>query len=79
MTIHYNTMTPKCPYCDHDMNAEEMSYGKPTCEVDLLALAPDDVRVVIECPVCDEQFWLHCIYTPKYTSTYSEYDLLEDI
>ena len=75
MSVHNNTLTPKCPHCGHEMNNDEMCYGKPTCEVDLFALAPKEDRAVIECPVCDGQYWVQGRYLPQYTTAFAEDDL----
>jgi uncharacterized protein with PIN domain len=57
------------------MNNDEMCYGRPTCAEDLFALAPAEDRAVIECPVCDKQYWVQGGYTPHYTSAASEDEL----
>ena len=72
MIVHNNTLTPKCPHCGHEMNNDEMCYGKPTCEVDLFALAPKEDRAVIECPACGQQYWVQGGYVPQYTSAFAE-------
>lgn len=69
------TTTPKCPHCGHEMDTDEMCYGKPTCDADLFALAPNEDRAVIECPACDKQYWVQGGYTPHYISAFSEEDL----
>lgn len=66
---------PTCPHCGHMMDADEMSYGRPTCDTDLWALAPGEDRAVIECPACDKQYWVQGGYQPHYTSAFSEEDL----
>ena len=70
-----NTPTPKCPHCGHAMDADEMCYGKPTCDEDLFDLAASEGRTVIECPSCDMQYWVQGGYTPHYTSAFAEEDL----
>ncbi len=66
---------PTCPHCGHEMTEEEMSYGEPTCEADLFALAQSEERAVIECPVCDKQYWVQGGYKPHYTSAFAEEEL----
>ncbi len=75
MATHHDTLTPKCPHCGHEMNTDEMCYGKPTCDADLFALAPREDRAVIECPACDKQYWVQGGYRPQYTSAFAEEDL----
>jgi uncharacterized C2H2 Zn-finger protein len=71
MTMHYKTPTPICPHCGHVMDTDEMSYGAPTCDADLFALAPNEDQAVIKCPSCDAEFWVQGGYTPHYTSAFS--------
>lgn len=76
MSNSYSPMeVPKCPHCGHEMDSDEMSYGKPTCDEDLFALAPNEGRAVIECPACDKQYWVQGGYTPMYTCAFAEEDL----
>ena len=77
MTTHdtYKTSAPTCPHCGHAMDTDEMLYGKPTCESDLFALAPDEGRAVIKCPRCDTEYWVQGGYTPHYTSAAGEEEL----
>ena len=70
-----NTLSPTCPHCGHEMDSDEMNYGKPTCDEDLWALAPNEGRAVIECPACDQQYWVQGGYRPQYTSAFSEDEL----
>lgn len=69
------TPTPVCPHCGHAMDTDEMLYGKPTCDEDIFALAPDEGRTAIECPACDQQFAVQGGYTPHYTTAFSEEEL----
>lgn len=72
MSVHDNTTTPKCPHCGHEMTHDEMYYGG---DVDLFALAPQEDSTVIECPVCDKQYWVKGGYVPQYTSAFAEEDM----
>lgn len=69
------TPTPVCPHCGHAMDTDEMLYGRPTCEEDLFALAPNEGTAAIECPACDKHFWVQGGYTPHYTTAFSEEEL----
>lgn len=66
---------PTCPHCGHMLDEDEMNYGKPTCDEDLWALAPEEGRAVVECPACDQQYWVQGGYRPQYTSAFSEEEL----
>lgn len=71
----FRTPHPTCPHCGHEMDTDEMLYGKPTCEEDLFALAPNEGTAVIECPSCDKQYWVKGGYRPHYSSAFSEEEL----
>ncbi len=75
MADHHRTPAPTCPHCDHEMSTDEMLYGEPTSSADLFALAPDEAQAVIECPCCDQHYWVQGGYTPHYTSAFAEEDL----
>ena len=77
LTTHdiFETPTPTCPHCGHQMSTDEMLYGKPTCDEDLFALAPNEERSAIECPACDQGYWVQGGYRPHYTSAFAEDDL----
>ena len=38
----FQTAHPTCPHCGHELDDDEMLYGKPTCDEDLYALAPNE-------------------------------------
>ncbi len=67
----YQKPFPTCPHCGHQMDNDEMQYGKPTCEEDLYALAPNEGHAVIKCPLCDKQYVVLGGYAPHYTSFFS--------
>lgn len=67
--------TPTCPHCGHALDTDEMLFGKPTCEEDLFALAPDEGTTVIQCPACDLEYWTKGGFTPHYTSAAAEEEL----
>lgn len=73
---YFRQPTPTCPHCYHEMDMDEMRYGKPTSEADLFALAPEEGRTVIECPACDKQYWVKGGFIPHYTSAFAEEELL---
>lgn len=72
MTTIFKQPTPTRPHCDHAMDNDEMLYGKPTCDEDLFALAPDEGRAVITCPAYDQEYWVQGGYQPHYTSAPAE-------
>jgi hypothetical protein len=65
------TIYPTCPHCAHMLNADEMSCSGS----DLWAIAPDEDSAVVECPICDKEYWVKGGYTPHYTSAFSEEEL----
>lgn len=73
----YETDRPTCPHCGHMLDTDEMNYGHPTCDEDLWALAPGEGTAVVECPACDQQYWVRGGYRPHYTSAFSEEELDE--
>ena len=72
MSTHntFETAHPTCPHCGHEMDADEMLYGKPTCDEDLHALAPAEGAAVIVCPRCDKEYAVQGGYRPHYTSAF---------
>ena len=77
MSTHdvFRKSTPTCPHCGHAMDMDEMCYGTPTCDEDLFALATDEGRTVVECPRCDQQYWVQGGFAPQYTSAFAEEEL----
>jgi endogenous inhibitor of DNA gyrase (YacG/DUF329 family) len=67
----HQTPYPTCPNCGHQLNDDEMQYGKPTCEDDLYGLAPTEGTTTIECPRCDKEYAVQGGYRPYYTSAFS--------
>lgn len=67
----FQTAHPTCPHCGHELDHDEMLYGKPTCEEDLYALAPNEGSTVVQCPRCDQQYAVQGGYKPHYTSAFS--------
>jgi len=67
----FQTPYPTCPHCGHQLDDDEMQYGKPTCEDDLYALAPTEGTTTIECPRCDKEYVVKGGYRPHYTSAFS--------
>lgn len=68
MTYTFQTKHPTCPHCGHELSHDEMH----DATVDLYALAPDEGRECIECPVCDKEYWVQGGYVPHYTSAAAE-------
>ena len=64
--------TPVCPHCQHEMDTDEML---SEIGVDLFALAPREEMAVIQCPLCDQEFWVKGGYVPKYETAFSEEEL----
>lgn len=71
MTIADRAARPTCPHCGHEMDDDEMQYGKPTCDEDLFALAPAEGCAVVQCPRCDQEYAVRGGYEPHYTSAFS--------
>lgn len=71
----FQTDHPTCPNCGHELTDDEMQYGKPTCDEDLYALAPNEGTTWIKCPLCDQDYAVKGGYRPHYTSAFHE-DLL---
>jgi len=67
----FQTAHPTCPHCGHELDHDEMLYGKPTCEEDLYALAPNEGSTVVQCPRCDQEYAVQGGYKPHYTSAFS--------
>ena len=68
MSTHYEASVVKCPHCDHEYTADEMN----ACQTDLWALAPSEGVTDLECPVCDQTFFVKGSYQPRYTTTFAE-------
>lgn len=65
---HHQTLTPTCPHCDHAMEFEEMTLNNQ----DLFTAAPKEESLCIQCPSCDQDYWIQGGYTPHYTSAVAE-------
>lgn len=63
---------PTCPYCGHKQNHDEMV----ECVTDLFRLVIEEDRTVVQCPGCDQEYWVLGGYAPNYTSAFSEEELL---
>lgn len=71
----FRTLYPTCPHCGHEMSVDEMNFGAPVAVTDLWAIAPNEESTTIQCPVCDEMYWVQGGYKPEYTSAFSEEEL----
>lgn len=67
----YQRPHPTCPHCGHEMDHDEMSGH----DADLYAAAPNEERVAVQCPRCDQEYWIQGGYKPTYTSAFSEEEL----
>jgi transposase-like protein len=67
----FQAPSPTCPHCGHELDEDEMLYGKPTCDEDLYALAPNEGSTVVQCPRCDLEYAVQGGYKPHYTSAFS--------
>lgn len=63
---------PACPHCGHELNDEEMGFAS---QDDLWRLAIEGGAAVVECPICDQEYWVKGGYKPHYTSALAEEDL----
>lgn len=63
--------SPTCPTCNYAMNSDDMNANSE----DLWAIAPNEERVVIECPSCGIEYHCQGGYKPEYTSALSEDEL----
>jgi predicted nucleic acid-binding Zn-ribbon protein len=66
----FQTPHPTCPHCGHELDDDEMLYGKPTCDEDLYALAPNEGSAVVQRPRCDQEYAVKGGYRPHYTSAF---------
>lgn len=57
-----------CPHCEHNFTHDEMN----ECSTDLWALAPREETAAIECPICDQEFFVQGSYKPLYTTAIAE-------
>lgn len=67
--MHHQTPTPTCPHCNHQFSTDDMEAVDST---DLFALAPNEGTEGIECPICDQSFFVKGGYTPHYTTAFVE-------
>lgn len=62
MTI--NTQKPVCPHCGHEYTHDEIS----DCPTDIYGIAHSEDTAIIECPVCDTEFWVKGNWVPKFST-----------
>lgn len=72
---HFRTDRPTCPHCDYALNDDEMIEHRSEEDTDMYTLAHGEDRDSIECPQCDQIYWLQGLWTPVYTSALAEDDL----
>jgi hypothetical protein len=67
----YRKSSPTCPHCGYELTLDDMVGHDP----DLFDLAHTEDQASVECPSCDQPFWVQGGYTPYYTSAFAEEDL----
>lgn len=72
---HYNTKHPICPHCEYEFNADEMVEHHTQDDTMLYTLAHDEGIDSIECPQCDQVFWVEGSWQPTFTTALAEEDL----
>jgi uncharacterized protein YbaR (Trm112 family) len=68
---HELTALPVCPTCGHMLTDDEIH----SSGVDVWALAPDEGRDELDCPACDQHYYIHGGYRPQYTTAIDEDEL----
>lgn len=77
----YQNPMPVCPHCGHALNIDELIAaevidGSGTGSGDdLFDLAVNEETAAIQCPVCDQQYWIKGGYRPHYTTAFAEEEL----
>lgn len=57
-----------CPHCSHQYTDDEMR----ECEIDLLDIAIQEATAVLECPICDKEFFVKGGFQPQYTTAFAK-------
>lgn len=66
------TSTPVCPHCNHVYTLDDILQNDL---VDIYGIAHSEGLAVIECPVCDKEFWVKGNWTPTFDTALSEEEL----
>lgn len=69
----YQQPKPTCPGCGYALSDDDMNSGFG--DDDLWSLAPDEGRTSVDCPNCDNSYWVQGGYRPTYTSAFAEEEL----
>ena len=64
-----NTQTPVCPHCGHVYTTDDILQNDL---VDIYGIAHAEGLAVIECPSCDQEFWVKGGYKPHFATAVSE-------
>ncbi len=70
----FNTRSPVCPACHHEMTTDEMVNHIHRGD-DLFAIAPNEGRAELDCPACGQHYHIKGSYCPQYCTSLSEDDL----
>ncbi len=68
---HHKTAAVTCPHCNHVFTDDDCH----RCDTDIWALAPDEETAELQCPSCQQQFWVQGGFRPQYTTAISKDDL----
>lgn len=61
---------PTCPGCGYALDSDDMN--SDFADDDLWALAPNEGRTSVQCPQCDNSYWVQGGYKPTYTTSFDE-------
>jgi hypothetical protein len=64
-----NTQTPICPHCGHEYTHDDILQNYL---VDIYGIAHAEGTAVIECQICDTDFWVKGGWTPKFSTAVAE-------
>lgn len=67
--MNTNTKTPVCPHCGHEYTHDDILQNDL---VDIYGIAHAEGTAVIECPICDTEFWLKGGYKPRFSTAVAE-------
>lgn len=70
----YQQPAPTCPHCGYALDSDDMN--SDFSDDDLWSLAPDEGRTSVQCPQCDNSYWVQGGYKPHYTSACSDEELM---
>ena len=62
--------TVVCPHCKHRYTSDELN---ESCgDVDIWEVAHGEDTAELECPVCDQHFWVQGTYLPRWSTAFAE-------